>query len=426
MDLLTIGEVAARSGLAASALRYYEEQGLIAATRTPGGARRYPRGVLRRLAFVRAARNVGLSLPEIRAALATLPDGAAADHHRLGAAVQRLAGPARRADRGAGAAARRADLLHRLRLPVAGPVRAVEPGRRRGAGGRRRAVAAPGPAPVPPALTRVSPPAVAGVMIEPHRQGEVRDDRHAGRVLRTRQPDERAREEPLHRGLARVRPVGAPAPRDPRRLRALVRARHRRDRDAAAAHHPRLLRLPAASSSTSTTSRPGLPELYEEIADIVHPTWVGADLDSWGIDHGTWSVLMHAFPDADIPVVQLSINALKPFDYHLQLGRRARAAARGRRPGDRQRQRRAQPRRGQPGAARRRVRLGAALRRGGQGADADRPDRGRPARRAPRLRPRRPDARTTSCRCSTSPASRGRPAPRWTCWSTATPTARCR
>ena len=52
----------------------------------------------------------------------------------------------------------------------------------------------------------------------------------------------------------------------------------------------------------------------------MHPTWVGADLDSWGIDHGTWSVLMHAFPDADIPVVQLSINALKGFDYHLQLG----------------------------------------------------------------------------------------------------------
>jgi 4,5-DOPA dioxygenase extradiol len=65
---------------------------------------------------------------------------------------------------------------------------------------------------------------------------------------------------------------------------------------------------------------PGLPELYQEIADIVHPTWVGKDVDSWGIDHGTWSVLMHAFPDADVPVVQLSINALKGYDYHLQLG----------------------------------------------------------------------------------------------------------
>jgi len=67
---------------------------------------------------------------------------------------------------------------------------------------------------------------------------------------------------------------------------------------------------------------PGLPELAAEISDAVHPTWVGADVDSWGIDHGTWSVLVHAFPDADLPVVQLSINADKDFDYHLDLGAR--------------------------------------------------------------------------------------------------------
>jgi 4,5-DOPA dioxygenase extradiol len=67
---------------------------------------------------------------------------------------------------------------------------------------------------------------------------------------------------------------------------------------------------------------PGLPELHDEVAEIVRPTWVGADVDSWGIDHGTWSVLVHAFPDASIPVVQLSIDAGKPLDHHLDLGAR--------------------------------------------------------------------------------------------------------
>jgi MerR family transcriptional regulator, redox-sensitive transcriptional activator SoxR len=73
-DDLTVSDVAARSGFTPSALRFYEREGLIQATRTSGNQRRYQRGVLRRLAFIRAARNVGLSLEEVAAALATLPD----------------------------------------------------------------------------------------------------------------------------------------------------------------------------------------------------------------------------------------------------------------------------------------------------------------------------------------------------------------
>jgi MerR family transcriptional regulator, redox-sensitive transcriptional activator SoxR len=72
-ELLTIGETARRSGVAASALRFYEERGLISSERAGSGHRRYPRPVLRRIAFVVFAQRVGLSLEEIGAELAKLP-----------------------------------------------------------------------------------------------------------------------------------------------------------------------------------------------------------------------------------------------------------------------------------------------------------------------------------------------------------------
>ncbi|HEY2723546.1 MAG TPA: redox-sensitive transcriptional activator SoxR [Pseudonocardiaceae bacterium] len=74
-DLLTIGEVAERSGVPHTALRFYEDRGLIRSQRTVGNQRRYPRVMLRRLAFIRAAQRVGLSLEQVSAALRTLPEG---------------------------------------------------------------------------------------------------------------------------------------------------------------------------------------------------------------------------------------------------------------------------------------------------------------------------------------------------------------
>ena len=70
---VSIGELARRTGVAASALRFYEAEGLIRSTRTTGGQRRFPREVLRRVAFIRVAQRVGLRLDEIRSALASLP-----------------------------------------------------------------------------------------------------------------------------------------------------------------------------------------------------------------------------------------------------------------------------------------------------------------------------------------------------------------
>lgn len=73
-EMITIGELAERSGVAASALRFYEAEGLLASVRSEGKQRRFPRDALRRVAFIRAAQGVGLGLDQIRSTLATLPD----------------------------------------------------------------------------------------------------------------------------------------------------------------------------------------------------------------------------------------------------------------------------------------------------------------------------------------------------------------
>ena len=118
-ELLTIGDVSRRSGVASSALRFYEARGLIASQRAGSGHRRYPRAVLRRVAFIVFAQRVGLTLDEIGAELARLPPDRAPDEARLVAPVQRLVGAHRRAHRRAAATEARAHRVHRVRLPVA-------------------------------------------------------------------------------------------------------------------------------------------------------------------------------------------------------------------------------------------------------------------------------------------------------------------
>ena len=73
-EFLTIGALSERTGVAPSALRYYEAEGLISATRTSGGQRRFARETLRRVSFIRVTQQVGLTLDEIRSALQSLPD----------------------------------------------------------------------------------------------------------------------------------------------------------------------------------------------------------------------------------------------------------------------------------------------------------------------------------------------------------------
>ena len=138
--LLTISEVARRSGVASSALRFYEERGLIASERAGSGHRRFPRAVLRRIAFIVFAQRIGLTLDEIGAELAKLP----ADRVPTRGDWAQLSGEwSKRIDQRIAELQRlrgRPDRVHRLRLPLDRPLPARQPGRWRGEGGAGAAV----------------------------------------------------------------------------------------------------------------------------------------------------------------------------------------------------------------------------------------------------------------------------------------------
>jgi 4,5-DOPA dioxygenase extradiol len=106
-------------------------------------------------------------------------------------------------------------------------------------------------------------------------------------------------------------------------VRALVRPARRRHCNVEAADPTRLRRVPRELFEYQYPA-PGDPALAKRVQELLAPLDVASDESSWGLDHGTWSVLCHAFPRADIPVVQLSIDESKPALFHYELGQRLR------------------------------------------------------------------------------------------------------
>ena len=100
----------------------------------------------------------------------------------------------------------------------------------------------------------------------------------------------------------------------------MVCERNRCYGDASTAHDPRFLRFPQELFDVDYPA-PGSPAVAQDVVDALAPTWCGLDTDSWGLDHGTWSVLAHLWPSADIPVLQLSLDAQKPIEEHIEIGR---------------------------------------------------------------------------------------------------------
>jgi DNA-binding transcriptional MerR regulator len=126
---LTVGEVAARSGVAVTALHFYESKGLIKSQRNAGNQRRYPREVLRRVALIKVAQRLGIPLAEIGEALKILPNDRAPSGSRLENPLAAMATGTGRTDRTVDATARPAQWLHWLRVFVDGGLSAAQSGR---------------------------------------------------------------------------------------------------------------------------------------------------------------------------------------------------------------------------------------------------------------------------------------------------------
>lgn len=148
-----------------------------------------------------------------------------------------------------------------------------------------------------------------------------RNPAHAGRLLRPRQPDEYAGAQPPYDRVGAVRSARTSTARHRLRVSALVHSRHGGHGHAATEDDSRFRRL-SQGAVRGPDPAPGDPALASRVRHLLAPTEVLEDTSVWGLDHGTWSVLQHVYPNADVPVVQLSIDGTKSLADHYELGRR--------------------------------------------------------------------------------------------------------